>query len=49
MGIPFIYISTFSDPDNLRKALELNPDYIFKKPVSILAIYRAVEKILSIN
>jgi DNA-binding NtrC family response regulator len=46
IGIPFIYISAFSDPNNLRKALELNPVHIFKKPVSVLAVYKAVEKIL---
>jgi len=33
MDIPFIFISAFSDPENLRKAKELNPAGIVRKPL----------------
>lgn len=33
-GIPFIFISAFSDPNNLRRAKELNHFGIIKKPIN---------------
>lgn len=44
--IPFIYVSAFSDPNNLQKAIELNPSHIFRKPVSVYTVYKTVEEIL---
>jgi len=33
-NIPFIFMSAFSDPEDLKQAEQLNPMAIFKKPLS---------------
>lgn len=45
-NIPFIFISAFSDPNNLKLAKELNPFAILKKPLFTEQLSLIIEKFL---
>jgi DNA-binding response OmpR family regulator len=48
-SVPTIFISAFSDTENHKKAVSLQPAYIFTKPINFNELNKAVEKILNKN
>lgn len=48
-NIPFIFLSAFSDPNNLKLAEELNPFAILKKPLFTEQISHTIEKFLEVE
>ncbi len=44
-NIPFIFISAFSDPENLRRAEELNPAGILTKPLDEMSLEQLINEI----
>jgi 1,2-diacylglycerol 3-beta-glucosyltransferase len=48
-GVPVIFISAFSDPDNLKKAKNLNPFRIIQKPIDAKNIVNVIEDALRVK
>ncbi len=46
LNVPFIFVSAFSDPENLRRAKELHPAGIVKKPLDETLLEQLIRDIL---
>jgi DNA-binding NtrC family response regulator len=47
LNIPFIFVSAFSNPMNRQRAAALEPNYMFKKPVSFQEVFKVIEKVIA--
>jgi two-component SAPR family response regulator len=49
LGVPFIFVSAFSNHENYKKAVALNPARIFHKPIDHKSLLNAVNEIFSLK
>lgn len=49
LGVPYIFVSAFSNQENYKKVIALNPARIFHKPVDHKSLLNAVNEIFSLK